>query len=428
MVNFRTITAALAVASLAAAHPGEDHTPEEIEREVSARSLAHEKMTRALNSCSSSSAFQARQERALARRAQTAKVLKEKRGISHKPVALGKRDEAALTQWAAIDHENTSGYTTETPLDTLFSGNASCALVEETTVGPYFVAGELIRTDVTEGQGGVPLHLDIQFVDVSDCSAVPDLVVDIWHCNATGVYSGVSSTGQGGLNSTFCRGAQISDSEGVTQFDTVFPGHYTGRVTHIHILSTKDAQVLSNETYEGGVATHIGQLFFDPDLVAGVEALAPYTSNSQSFTDVLEDSIAAGEATSDYDIFVDYALLGDEPSDGILAWITVGIDSSANHTDQATPAAHYYEGGGKDSGLSLGGGPGGSPPGGNGTFPSNGTATASASSTSTSTEGTTIYSTSTATADASGTASASATSSTATSGASRRLAAPFRLF
>lgn len=427
MVNIRSITAALAVASLAVAHPGEEHSPEEIKREVSARSLAHAKMARSLNSCSSSSAFQARQERALARRAEIAKALREERGIAHKSVALGKRDEAALTQWAAVDHKNTSGYTTETSLDTLFSGNASCALVEETTVGPYFVAGELIRTDVTEGQGGVPLHLDIQFVDVSDCSAVSDLVVDLWHCNATGVYSGVSAEGQGGLDSTFCRGAQISDAEGVTQFDTVFPGHYTGRVTHIHILSTNDAQVLSNETYEGGVATHIGQLFFDPDLVAGVEAVAPYSSNAQSFTDVLDDGIAAGEATSDYDIFVDYAFLGDQPSDGILAWITVGIDSTANHTDQATPAAHYYEGGGKDTGLSLGG-PGGPPPGSNGTSPTNGTTTASASITSTTTKGTTVSSTSTATVNGTGTASGSASSSTATSGASRRLAAPFRLF
>ncbi|KAI4596070.1 hypothetical protein KJ359_006362 [Pestalotiopsis sp. 9143b] len=423
MVHLRSISAALALASVATAHPGEEHTPEQIKREVTARGLAHQKMTRALNSCSSSSAFRARQERAVARRADAARALRQKRDISHKPVALGKRDDEALAKWAAVDHSVDSGYTLDTPLDTLFAGNASCALVEETTIGPYFVAGELIRTDVTEGQAGVPLHLDIQFVDVADCSAVPELVVDIWHCNATGVYSGVSSEGQGGLNSTFARGAQITDADGVTEFDTVFPGHYTGRVTHVHILGTKDAKVLSNETYEGGVATHIGQLFFDPALVSSVEALAPYTSNSQSFTDVLDDGIAAGEATADYDIFVDYALLGDQPSDGILAWITVGIDSSANHTDQATPAAHYYEDGGVDSGLSMGGG--GPPPGANGTFPGaggNSTATGTAGSSSA------VVSTSTATADATGTSSGSATSSTATSGASRRLAAPFRFF
>lgn len=416
MVNFRHVSAALALASLGFAHPGEDHSPEEIKREVTARGIAHRKMTRALSDCSAASSFRARQERAATRRAETAKALREKRGISHKPVAVGKRDQDALQQWAAVDHESTDGYTLDTALDTLFTGNASCALVEETTIGPYFVAGELIRTNLTEGQEGVPLHLDIQFVDVSDCSAVSDLVVDIWHCNATGVYSGVSAEGQGGLDSTFGRGAQISDNEGVTQFDTVFPGHYTGRVTHIHILSTKDAQVLSNNTYEGGVATHIGQLFFDSDLVASVEAVAPYTSNAQTFTDILDDGIAAGEATSEYDIFVDYALLGDEPSDGILAWITVGIDSTANHTDQATPAAHYYEGGGQDTGLSVGG-PGGSPPDADGT---------SSSSTATTVDGTTVLSTSTATASASGTSSGSAVSSTATSGASRRLAAPFR--
>ncbi|KAI1873863.1 uncharacterized protein JN550_003132 [Neoarthrinium moseri] len=409
MVKASAFSAVLAFASLAVAHPGEHHTPDQIKREVSARGLAHHKMTRALNSCADTPSFQARNARALARRAETARQLREKRNISHKPINIGKRDQDALEKWVAVDHLNTDGYTLDTPSDTLFTGNATCALVEETTIGPYFVAGELVRTNVTEGQAGVPLHLDMQFVDVSDCSAVSDIVVDIWHCNATGVYSGVSATGQGGLNSTFCRGAQISDDDGVVQFDTVFPGHYTGRVTHIHILSTKDAKVLSNQTYEGGVATHVGQLFFDPDLVASVEALDPYTSNAQSITDILSDGIAAAEATSDYDIFVDYALLGDKPTDGVLAWITVGVDSSANYSDSATPAAHYYEGGGVDTGSSMGG------PGGSGGPPSNSDGTSSTSST---------------TAVSTGTASSSgaASSSTTTSGASRRLAAPFRLF
>ncbi|KAI0125418.1 Intradiol ring-cleavage dioxygenase [Xylariales sp. AK1849] len=408
MVNFRSFSASLALASLALAHPGEDHTSEQVKRELIARNAAHNKMTRALGSCSKSPAFLARGERAIARRAETAKTLREKRGIEHKSI-YGKRDQDALAQWAGTSHNLTDkGYTLDTPESTLFTGNATCALVEETTVGPYYVAGELLRTDITEGQQGVPLHLDIQFVDVSDCSAVSDIIIDIWHCNATGVYSGVSATGQGGLNSTFGRGAQISDEDGVAQFDTVFPGHYTGRVTHIHVLSTKDANVLSNNTYEGGVATHIGQLFFDPTLVSSVENTAPYTSNEQSFTDILDDSIAAGEATSDYDIFTDYALLGDSPSDGVLAWITVGIDSSANHTDQAKAAAHYYETGGVSTGLLSGGGPGGpGGPGGNSTVPGNSTSTATAGSTATS--------------------AGAASSSVVTSGATRRVA-PFLSF
>lgn len=106
-------------------------------------------------------------------------------------------------------------------------------MVPEVTIGPYFVSGELIREDVTDGESGVPLHLDLQFVDISNCAAVEDLLVDLWHCNATGVYSGVSASGQGGLDSTAFRGVQPTDSDGVAQFDTIVPGHYTGRAVHI---------------------------------------------------------------------------------------------------------------------------------------------------------------------------------------------------
>ncbi|KAI1493236.1 Intradiol ring-cleavage dioxygenase [Biscogniauxia mediterranea] len=352
MVNFRSISATLVTSALlgqAFAHPGEQHSPEQIKREISAQHHANHKMARALERCANNPSYVARRERAVTRRADTAKALRQKRSIEHKPIR-GKRDEAALEKWMAVSHNQTAqGYNLDTPYTELFSGNASCALVEETTIGPYWVEGELVRADITEDQGGVPLHLDVQFVDISDCSAVSDMVVDIWHCNATGVYSGVSATGQGGLDSTFLRGAQISDADGVAQFDTVFPGHYQGRATHIHVLTTKDATVLTNQTYEGGVATHIGQFFFDQDLIAAVELSAPYSDNQQDLTANADDGIAAGEATDDYDIFMDYALLGDEAADGLMAWIVVGVDSAANHTSQVQAAAHHYADGGVDT-------------------------------------------------------------------------------
>lgn len=87
-------------------------------------------------------------------------------------------------------------------MDTIFGSNNTCALVPETTVGPYYVTGELIRQDITEGQAGAPLHLDFQFVDINTCEPVSNLITDVWHCNSTGSYAGVSSEGEGGLNST----------------------------------------------------------------------------------------------------------------------------------------------------------------------------------------------------------------------------------
>ena len=283
-----------------------------------------------------------------------------------------KRSQEDLENWAGISHNQTAqGINLDTPHDILFAGNSSCALVEETTIGPYWVEGERLRKDITDGQPGVDLHLSLQFVDIKDCTAVSDIIADIWHAGPMGTYSGVSAEGQGGLNTTYFRGGQLTDQDGVAEFETKFPGHYTGRATHIHVLTVKDAVIMPNTTWDVGVATHIGQFFFDQDLISAVESVAPYTSNNQTLTTNLEDDIAAEEATPEYDIFMDYAYLGDTTADGVLAWIVVGIDNSANHTSQVQAAAHYYEGGGVDNGNSggpPGGGPGG--PSGSGVPPS----------------------------------------------------------
>ena len=92
------------------------------------------------------------------------------------------------------------GYTLDTPEDTIFGSNNTCALVPETTIGPYYVTGEDIRSEITEGQSGVPMHLELQFVDQNTCEPVPEIIADIWHCNATGFYSGIdTSEGEAGL-------------------------------------------------------------------------------------------------------------------------------------------------------------------------------------------------------------------------------------
>lgn len=88
-------------------------------------------------------------------------------------------------------------------------------------------------------------------------------MVDIWSCNSTGVYSGVSAAGQGGLKSTFLRGVQVTDSDGVVNFDTLFPGHYSGRASHTHIITHSGATLNPNGTYSGGHISHLSQLFYD---------------------------------------------------------------------------------------------------------------------------------------------------------------------
>lgn len=216
----------------------------------------------------------------------------------------------------------------------------------------------------------MPLHLDIQVIDVNTCEPVPSVYIELWHCNSTGVYSGVVASGNGdssdetNLDNTFLRGINQADESGVVQFDTLFPGHYTSRATHIHVMThTLNATVNSNNTLAGNSVSHVGQMFFDQDLIELVDAVEPYASNTQVITENSEDSILSEEA-SDVDPMVEYVLLGDDVSEGIFGWLAFGMDSGSSY--DVTPAANLYaEGGVANANSGMGGG--GSPPGGNST-------------------------------------------------------------
>jgi hypothetical protein len=150
--------------------------------------------------------------------------------------------------------------------------------------------------------------------------------------------------------------------------ETIFPGHYTGRATHIHLLAhnTNDTIVRTNGTILGSNHTahssHVGQIFFDQSLISKVEALSPYIENTQNLTLNADDSILENEADGS-DPFVEYVLLGDSVSDGIMAWIRIGIDPIKD--DSTESAATYYENGGVTNPNFSDG----TPPG-NGTMPS----------------------------------------------------------
>jgi protocatechuate 3,4-dioxygenase beta subunit len=263
-------------------------------------------------------------------------------------------------------------YSVGTSDTTIFSANTSCILTPEVTDGPYYVTGELIRKNVTEGQAGIPLYLEVQYLDINTCLGVPSLYVDIWNCNATGVYSGINETGNvadGGWDSTFLRGIQETDSDGVVSFETIFPGHYEGRAIHTHLLVHENVSVLANETIQGGAVTHIGQLFWPETLRSAVEATFPYNTNTQAVTSNAEDMWSIVQAENDYDPFPEFVYLGDTVEEGLLAWIQVGVNVSADYTDDSyySVAAVLQADGGHESESSFVGGGGG---GGNGTAPS----------------------------------------------------------
>lgn len=126
-----------------------------------------------------------------------------------------------------------------------------CLLQKQVTEGPFYLDPQLLRADITEGQPGLPMQLRLQLV-TADCAPVVGARVDVWHCNAQGDYSGVRNLG-GGSDSqgeSFLRGTQITDAAGISTFQTIFPGWYSGRTTHVHYkVFLDDTTVLTSQIF-----------------------------------------------------------------------------------------------------------------------------------------------------------------------------------
>lgn len=127
-------------------------------------------------------------------------------------------------------------------------------------------------------------------------------------------------------------------------------------LTHAANETKVQANHTLNDLYTAK-SSHVGQLFFDQDLITDVEKTSPYSTNTQDITTNAKDSILSEEADT-IDPFMEYVLIGDDVSEGIFAWISVGIDATED-TD-ITPAAYYTEEGGVENENSGMGGPGGS--------------------------------------------------------------------
>lgn len=245
------------------------------------------------------------------------------------------------TQILDTNHEGDINGTTAISDETYVFADDTCTVLNaEGEVGPFYVLGEYVRSDILEDEEGVSVVADLQFIDVSTCEPLAGVWADIWSANSTGVYSGVQSQGNGNyddasnLNKTALRGIQQTDADGVVQFTTLFPGHYSGRTTHIHVVVHENATQLANGTLTGGSVSHIGQFFFDQDLITLVEATSPYDTNTQALTTNAEDRVFGEQETADTtsDPVFNYVYIGDDLSDGLFSWILVGINTSATYS------------------------------------------------------------------------------------------------
>ena len=159
------------------------------------------------------------------------------------------------------------------------SGAVSCVLTPEQTEGPYYIAGEKLRRNITEGRPGVPLLLRLHVVDASTCKPIAGAAVDIWHADALGAYSGF---GAGTKSRTFMRGIQKTDANGLARFRTVYPGWYQGRTVHIHV-----------KVHAAGNVVHTGQLYFPDPLTDRVFRRKPYSRRPSRTTRNASDFVFA---------------------------------------------------------------------------------------------------------------------------------------
>ncbi|MGH2731826.1 MAG: intradiol ring-cleavage dioxygenase [Actinomycetota bacterium] len=160
-------------------------------------------------------------------------------------------------------------------------GAPACVVRPDQTEGPYFVDEKLnrsdIRSDPSDGsvKDGVPLRLRFRVSRVASSGCVPlaGAAVDLWQCDALGVYSDVRDPGFVTTGKKFLRGYQITDTNGVATFTTIYPGWYGGRTVHIHF------KIRSTDAATQRTSEFTSQLYFDDALTDQVHANPPYSPN-----------------------------------------------------------------------------------------------------------------------------------------------------
>lgn len=215
-----------------------------------------------------------------------------------------------------------------------------CVLTPELTEGPYYLDDMLVREDITEGKAGIPMALRITVVDATTCAPIENAAVDVWHCDARGYYSGFVDADpdsqdpnpyqdDGSNPDTFLRGVLLSDTNGLVEFQTIYPGWYGRRAIHIH-MKVRIGGATDDGTYEGGTTAHTGQLAFADEFTELVSQAEPYASRVSPWQRAADDGVFSGIEDDDPTFFVILALIDeDDLAQGLTAEITVGIGPEA---------------------------------------------------------------------------------------------------
>ena len=208
----------------------------------------------------------------------------------------------------------------------------ACVVRPELTEGPYFVDERLDRSDIrSDPDTGVvrpgtlvTLTFAVSRIDGDTCVPFEGALVDLWHCDALGVYSDVSDAGFNTVGQKFLRGYQLTDADGVARFVTIYPGWYQGRTVHMHFKIRTDPDSTTGLEFTS-------QLFFDDALTDVVHAQQPYAAKGQRTLRNDGDGIygdSGGELV---------LALAADGAGGYAATFEIGVDASGT-TTTTTPA------------------------------------------------------------------------------------------
>nr|WP_181795869.1 intradiol ring-cleavage dioxygenase [Streptomyces sp. WELS2] len=276
-------------------------------------------------------------------------------------VALGGAGTAA----SAADRHTAGSGTLDSVKAATSASSACMSLTTEQIEGPYYIDYELFRKNVVEDRTGIPLLLVLRAVDSATCEPLRDSAIEIWHCDASGVYSGYTRIGNGGGGGTppgpppsgtptappdgpggggghatptddltWLRGIQMTDHQGFVTFRTVFPGWYAGRAVHIH-TKVHTGGSRTSDGYTGGRTCHTGQFYFSEDSVEAVADTTPYSANTVTRVTLGQDPIYPGTGTRGGLLKLGYDKRHIER--GVIGSITMAVDPGATNNGEGAP-------------------------------------------------------------------------------------------
>ncbi len=236
-----------------------------------------------------------------------------------KSLLLGATSVPILVEACNKSNSGSSGSSSSTT-DSTSTGSTtstSCSATPSETAGPYpydlSSNSAIFRTDIKEGKTGLPLSLTLTIVNSNNsCAVISGARVDIWHCDKDGYYSEYSEPGylgtQDNTGKTFLRGIQLTDSNGQVKFTTIYPGWYTGRVTHIHV-----------EVFVNSVLKQTTQVAFPDSLNTTIYGTSLYSAHGQNSITNSSDQVFSDSYSSEL-----ITITGDT-TNGYAATFKVGV-------------------------------------------------------------------------------------------------------